>query len=189
MVRVIEYTLDDPGRPGSGQRHRLLTTLLDAGADPAAELIMLYHERWEEELTFDELKTHQRERPVLRSQTPRGWCRSWTALLLAHYVVRALMHEAAHGGGAGPATAVVRGGVAGAAVPAAGVPGGRRRAAGRGIRNWWRRWARRCCRQRRDRVNPRVVRCPRIPWAKKKPKHRDYPQPTKEFTASIVMLR
>jgi hypothetical protein len=29
LVRIIEYTFDDPGRPGSGERHRLLTTLLD----------------------------------------------------------------------------------------------------------------------------------------------------------------
>jgi hypothetical protein len=27
VVRIIEYTFDDPGRPGSGQKHRLLTTL------------------------------------------------------------------------------------------------------------------------------------------------------------------
>ncbi len=36
------------------------------------DVVVLYHERWEEELTIDELKTHQRERPVLRSQTPAG---------------------------------------------------------------------------------------------------------------------
>src|SRR5438067_7374384 len=59
VVRIIEYTLDDPVRTGSGQRHRLLTTLLDAGRHPARRLVVLYHERWEEELTIDELKTHQ----------------------------------------------------------------------------------------------------------------------------------
>src|SRR3954453_3395710 len=68
LVRIIEYTFDDPGRTGSGEPHRLLTTLLDETLDPAETLIVLYHERWEEELTIDELKTHQRERPVLRSQ-------------------------------------------------------------------------------------------------------------------------
>jgi hypothetical protein len=70
VVRIIEYTLDDPGRPGRGERHRLLTTLLDAELDPATTLVCLYHERWEEELSIDELKTPQRERPLLRSQTP-----------------------------------------------------------------------------------------------------------------------
>jgi hypothetical protein len=91
VVRVIEYTLRDPGRPGSGQRHRLLTTLLDAARHPAKRLIVLYHERWEEELAIDELKTHQRERPVLRSETPAGVVQEIDGLLLAHYVVRALM--------------------------------------------------------------------------------------------------
>ena len=51
-----------------GEPHRLLTTLLDDKLD--LTLIALYHERWEEDQTIDELKTHQRERPVLRSQTP-----------------------------------------------------------------------------------------------------------------------
>ncbi len=46
MVRIIEYTFDDPGRPGSGEKHRLLTTLLDAARHPAPQLIVLDHERW-----------------------------------------------------------------------------------------------------------------------------------------------
>ena len=72
VVRIIEYTLDDPGRSGKGEKHRLLTTLLDAHKHPAKRLILLYHSRWEEEITIDEFKTHERERPVLRSQTPAG---------------------------------------------------------------------------------------------------------------------
>jgi hypothetical protein len=72
VVRIIEYTLNDPGRSGAGEKHRLLTTLLDAARHPAKRLIVLYHERWEEGLAIDELKTHQRERPVLRSETPAG---------------------------------------------------------------------------------------------------------------------
>jgi hypothetical protein len=50
LVRLIEYTLDDPGRPSKDKVHRLLTTLLDAKAHPAEELIVLYHQRWEEEI-------------------------------------------------------------------------------------------------------------------------------------------
>ena len=50
LVRIIDYTFDDPGRPGSGQDHRLLTTLLDPELDPATDLIVLYHERWEEDI-------------------------------------------------------------------------------------------------------------------------------------------
>ncbi len=60
LVRIIEYTLNDPGQSGAGQTHRLLTTLRDAARHPAPRLIVLYHERWEEELAIDELKTHQR---------------------------------------------------------------------------------------------------------------------------------
>ena len=60
------------GRPGSGETQRLLTTLLDERQYPAKDLIVLYHERWEQELVYDELKTHQRERPVLHSQTSAG---------------------------------------------------------------------------------------------------------------------
>src|SRR3954463_2446467 len=95
LVRIIEYTFDDPGRPGSGEPHRLLTTLLDETLDPGETLIVLYHERWEEELTIDELKTHQRERPVLRSQTPQGVVQEIEGLMLAHFAVRAVMFEAA----------------------------------------------------------------------------------------------
>src|SRR5512135_102360 len=102
LVRIIEYTFDDPGRPGSGQPHRLLTTLLDEELDPAQTLIVLYHERWEEGLTIDELKTHQRERPVLRSQTPGGVVQELYGLLLGHYIIRVLMHEAAAVNGIDP---------------------------------------------------------------------------------------
>src|SRR2546421_1669604 len=81
-LRLIEYTFHDTARKGSGERHRLLTTLLDWRKDPAKTLIELYHERWEEELAFDELKTHQRERPVLRSETPAGVVQEIYGLLL-----------------------------------------------------------------------------------------------------------
>ena len=56
VVRVIEYTLDEPNRTGHGERHRLVTTLLDATTSPAKELVVLYHQRWEIEIGNDELK-------------------------------------------------------------------------------------------------------------------------------------
>ncbi len=59
VVRVIRYTLDDPQRVGHGEVHILITNLFDADLDPAKELIILYHERWEQELVYDEQKTHQ----------------------------------------------------------------------------------------------------------------------------------
>ena len=95
VVRIIEDTFEDSGRSGSGARHRLLTTLLDERKHPAKDLIVLYHERWEQELADDELQTHQRERPVLHSQTPAGVVQELYGLLLGHYVIRKLMCDAA----------------------------------------------------------------------------------------------
>jgi transposase IS4-like protein/DDE family transposase len=99
-VRVIRYKLDDPARVGYGKEHVLLTTLFDAAACPATELIELYHKRWEIELMFDEQKTHQTPRQVtkpahLRSETPLGVLQELYALSLAHYATRALMATAA----------------------------------------------------------------------------------------------
>jgi len=95
LVHVIEYTLDDPTRPGHAQPHRVITTLLDPTRYPALELIVLYHERWEVEITLDELKVHQRLLPrPLRSLKPVGIIQELYALLLAHFVVRFIMHEA-----------------------------------------------------------------------------------------------
>jgi hypothetical protein len=93
-VRVIEYTL--PGVPDADPSYRLVTTLLDPATAPAAELAALYHERWEIEGAFDELKTHLRgARIVLRSKTPELVRQEAYGLLLAHFAVRGLMHEAA----------------------------------------------------------------------------------------------
>jgi Insertion element 4 transposase N-terminal/Transposase DDE domain len=96
LVRVVVYTLIDPARPGYGETHRLVTTLLDAQQAPALDLICAYHERWEIELTIDEIDTHQRlvQHP-LRSQQPVGVIQELYSLLLAHYAVRAIMAEAA----------------------------------------------------------------------------------------------
>ena len=103
LVRVMVYTLTDPARPGHAVTHRLVTTLLDAQEAPARELIGAYHDRWEIELTIDEIDTHQRlvQHP-LRSQRPVGVIQELYGLLLAHYAVRAMMTEAAAQDGAAP---------------------------------------------------------------------------------------
>ena len=63
---------------------------------PAQELAALYHERWEIETALDELKTHLRgAKIVLRSKTPDLVRQEFYGLLMAHFAVRALMHEAA----------------------------------------------------------------------------------------------
>lgn len=93
-VRVVEYQLDGVEDPEP--LYRLLTTILESDAAPALELASLYHERWEIENAFDELKVHLRGRDVvLRSKTPDLVLQELYGLLLAHFAVRGLMHEAA----------------------------------------------------------------------------------------------
>jgi hypothetical protein len=93
-VRVIEYRLE--GVPGTGEIYRLITTILEIHQAPAAELAALYHERWEIETAFDELKTHLRGRNiVLRSKTPELVRQEFYGLMMAHFAIRGLMHEAA----------------------------------------------------------------------------------------------
>ena len=93
-VRVIDYRL--AGNSDAEPLYRLVTTLLDPVAAPAEELAALYHERWEIETALDELKTHLRgARVVLRSKTPDLVRQECYGLLLAHYALRGLMHEAA----------------------------------------------------------------------------------------------
>jgi len=101
LVRVVEYQL--AGVPGAEPRYRLLTTVLDPAVAPAADLAALYHERWEIETALDELKTHLRgARLVLRSKTPDLVRQEFYGLLLAHFAVRGLMHEAALHAGEDP---------------------------------------------------------------------------------------
>jgi hypothetical protein len=99
LVRVIEYVLrDDLGnkRPIKQKHYRVVTTILDPEVAPAKDLAALYHERWEIENTFDEFKTHLRGRgSVLRSKKADLVRQEFYGFLLAHFVVRALMHEAA----------------------------------------------------------------------------------------------
>ena len=94
VVRVIEYRLE--GVSDAEPIYRLLTSVLDPQQAPAQELAALYHERWEIETALDELKTHLRgARIVLRSKTPELVRQEFYGLLMAHFAVRALMHEAA----------------------------------------------------------------------------------------------
>jgi Insertion element 4 transposase N-terminal/Transposase DDE domain len=94
VVRVIEYRLE--GVEGAEPLYRLVTTILDHERAPAAELAALYHDRWEIETAFDELKTHLRgAHIVLRSKTPDLVRQEFYGLIMAHFAVRGLMHEAA----------------------------------------------------------------------------------------------
>jgi hypothetical protein len=100
-VRVIEYRLQ--GVKDAESLYRLVTTILDHEQAPAHELAALYHERWEIETALDELKTHLRgAQIVLRSKTPELVKQEFHGLLLAHYAIRGLMHEAALKAGEDP---------------------------------------------------------------------------------------
>lgn len=94
QVRVIDYSLD--GVADAEPIYRLVTTILDHTKAPAAQLAALYHERWEIETALDELKTHLRgAKIVLRSKTPDLVRQEFYGLMMAHFAIRGLMHEAA----------------------------------------------------------------------------------------------
>jgi hypothetical protein len=96
-VRVVEYQLE-PGYKTNQTLYRLLSTILDPKVASAQQLAELYHQRWEIEGLFDELKTHLRGgRIVLRSKQPELVEQEFYGLLLAHWTVRCLMYEAAQG--------------------------------------------------------------------------------------------
>ena len=93
-LRVIDYRLE--GVEGAEPIYRLVTTFLDPAAAPAAELAALYHERWEIETALDELKTHLRgAKIVLRSKTPDLVRQEFYGMMMAHFAIRELMHQAA----------------------------------------------------------------------------------------------
>lgn len=101
QIRIVEYTLEggvsDTRRPpDEDQVYRIGTTILDPSAAPARDLAGLYHERWEIESAFDELKVHLKGRQtLLRSRTPDLIQQEFYGLMMAHFAVRGLMHEAA----------------------------------------------------------------------------------------------
>jgi len=101
LVRVIDYTIDD-GRDNPTS-YRLFTTVLDPGEAAAVDLAAAYTQRWEIELAFDELKTHQRgPRTVLRSKSPDLVLQEIWGHLCCHYAIRSLMAEAATHSGHDP---------------------------------------------------------------------------------------
>lgn len=101
LVRVIDYTIDD-GRENPAS-YRLFTTMLDPGEASASDLAGAYTQRWEIELAFDELKTHQRgPRTVLRSKSPDLVLQEIWGHLCCHYAIRSLMAQAATHSGHDP---------------------------------------------------------------------------------------
>jgi hypothetical protein len=90
LVRVIEYRVD------GGEIVRLLTDLLDPVLFPAGELAALYHDRWESESSFRQVKTFQRgPQEILRSADPELVRQEvWAHLTVHHCLTRIIMRLA-----------------------------------------------------------------------------------------------
>lgn len=194
MVRVIRYTLDDPQRVGHGEEHVLITNLFDEDLCPANELIVLYHERWEEELVFDEQKTHHDPRRAtkpaqLRSETPAGVIQEAYALSLGHFVIRSLMFEAAATVGLDTDRLSFTGcfQILKCRLPEC---DGR---TSETLEAWYQGllWEMQSERTdpRRNRINPRVIKRKMSKWKKKRPEHRRLPPLKKTFVETVVMIR
>ena len=189
-VRVIEYAVTDPGRPqAEGVRYRLLTTITDPVAAPAADLAGLYAERWEFETTLDEMKTHQRgPRVVLRSKTPEGVRQEAYGYLCVHYAIRALMHTAAADRGVDPDrisfTASLHAARRSVRTQTSTRPNALRQALARAIAE--------ICAQllprRRLRAAARVVKRKMSGYRVKRAEHRTWPRPTLPIPQAIHVL-
>jgi hypothetical protein len=185
-VRVVEYTHDDPNRPGVGERHRLITDLTNPEDMPAREAPLVYHERWEQELAFDEIKTHLSGRAVpIRSKAPAGVVQEVYGLVLAHYVVRQVMHDAAVVASQDPDRLSF---IDSLRVLQCQLP----ESPGVSTETWYQRLLREVRRQvqrpRRDRWYARVIKRKMSNWMKKRPEHCGTPQPIKPFRESVVIL-
>jgi hypothetical protein len=191
VVRVIEYVLDDPRRTGHEQPHRLMTNLLDGDRHPALELVLVYHERWDVELVFDEQKTHLDPRRAgkpaqFRSQTPVG-VEQEVSLSLGHFTVRALMRESAQAVGLDvnrlSFTGCLR--IVQARLPEC------ESSKPPSLERWFAcllaEMAQERIEPRRNRINPRVVKRKMSKFKKKRPQHRGRPPLKKTFAQTEVI--
>jgi Insertion element 4 transposase N-terminal/Transposase DDE domain len=196
VVRVIRYTLNDTQRVGHGEVHTLITNLFDDGLYPAKELIILYHERWEQELVFDEQKTHQDPRRAtkpthLRSETPAGVIQEIYALSLGHFVIRSLMFEAAGTVGLDPDRLSFLGcfQILKCRLPECPSSTPQSFEAWYRALLWEMQHERTDDEERRNRINPRVIKRKMSKFKKKRPEHRKVPSPKKTFAETVVMTR
>lgn len=194
LVRVIEYTIDDPQRTGHQEKHVLLTSLLDADQFPAEELICEYHERWEIEMMYDEQKTHQdpvraEKAASFRSETSDGLRQEIYALSLAHFVIRALMFEAAKEANLDVDRLSFKGCFQ---ILKTRLPEFHPLDISTSLDSWlenliWE-MGQEVIPVRRNRINPRVIKRKMSRWNKKRPQHRGLPPLEKEFPDAIRML-
>ena len=168
VVRVVRYQWTDE----RGQLHqaRLVSSLLDAAAHPAGELVALYHRRWEQELVFGQIKGHLAGRPMhIRAQDPIGVCQEVDALLLGHYTLRWVMLQAARQAGVPAVQLSFTESLRVLEVRLARIP-----ARPRGGKRWWSGWWRELLtelgrrRRRGQRRCPRARKVTRSHWPAKK---------------------
>lgn len=189
LVRIIEYKLKDPALADTDEVHRLVTTLLDPERYPLLDLVCAYHERWEIETAIDEIDTHQRlSSRTLRSLKPVGVIQELYGLLIAHFVIRFLMHEAALQANVDPdrlsfvhAIEVIKD-----AIPEFQMVATEQR--DQLYQRLLRDIARVRLPERRLRTNPRVVKRKMSKFLKKRPKHYEWPQPEMPFRLAIVVI-
>jgi hypothetical protein len=188
-VRLVRYRVTDPALPGYGKVRALLVTLLDWEQAPALAVAQAYHERWEVEIVIDEIDSHQRlvHRP-LRSQKPVGVIQELYGVLIAHYAVRWLMHEAALAAGLDPDRLSFVGALQ---VITSALPDFQILAP----EQWSTRYerllrdlARERLPARRARTAPRVVKRKMSPFALKREKHRHWPQPERPFCEALIVI-
>jgi Insertion element 4 transposase N-terminal/Transposase DDE domain len=95
-LRVIEYRLPDV-KDGKDERYRLVTTILDPGQAAAKDLAILYHERWDIEGYFKQIKSVQLNTDkIFRSKSPDGVRQEFWAHLGVHYATMQIVVDAAH---------------------------------------------------------------------------------------------
>ena len=188
-LRLIEYTVRDPALPGYGERRRLITSLLDETVYPALELAQLYHERWEVEITIDEIDTHQRQTAAhFRSLKPVGVIQEFYGLLIAHYAIRKILLDAAQQADLDPdrlsftnALELIVDSLYDFQFldPAQQAPR---------YQQLLRDLAAFRLPPRENRSNPRVVRAKSTNFNMKRPEHDHWPQPTTPFRDAIVLI-
>lgn len=95
LVRVIEYTVPDRDGNGTGELVVLLTSITEVAEAGADELAGAYHQRWEQETSHDQLKTHLRgPGKVLRSRLPDLVYQEIWAYLITHHAISELIARA-----------------------------------------------------------------------------------------------
>jgi hypothetical protein len=94
-VRVIDAQITVATSAGrASSRYRLITTLPDPSRYPASDLIRLYHQRWDIETAYLELKSSILGGRVLRARTPAGVHQEVYALLVTYQILRTAIADA-----------------------------------------------------------------------------------------------